>query len=108
MRASLREPLGGKRPKVLDVVGDHSTLLGRGDLKDDSVATSDKVVSLGNGDNVVSSLTQQHSDLRRQLLVNEGLHALSARSPATAAVRPLSYSASFRSICSSISSRYSP
>lgn len=56
MRSSLREPFGGKRPEVLDVVGDHGTFLSYCDLEGDPVVTSDKVVSLGDGDNVVSSL----------------------------------------------------
>jgi hypothetical protein len=56
MRSSLREPFGGKRAEVLDVVGYHRTFLSCCDLEDDPVATSDKVVSLGDGDNVVSTL----------------------------------------------------
>jgi len=70
MRSSLREPFGGKRPEVLDVVGDHSTFLSCRDLEDDSVNTSDKVVALGDSDNVVSSLAQQLSDPWRELFVD--------------------------------------
>ncbi len=52
MRSSLRQPLGGERPEVLDVVGDHGAFRGSCNLQDDPVATSDKVISLGHCDNV--------------------------------------------------------
>ena len=72
------------------------------------IHTPDNVDALGHGDSVIARLAQQRCDLRRELLVQENLHARSACSPAAAAARPRSYSDSLLSISMSISSRYSP
>ena len=108
VRSSLGQPFSCKRPKVLDVVGDHCTVLSRRCSKDNPVAASDQVTPFCHGNDVVAGLAQPGCDQRRQLLVDERLHTSSARRPATAAAWPRSYSASLSSICSSISSRNSP
>src|SRR5712692_2428259 len=108
MHPALRQPLSRERTEVLDVVRDHGPAFAACDLEDDPVGGPHEVLAVGNGVYVVAGLAQQHRDLRRQLLVQDGSHERSACSPASAAARPRSYSASLSSISLSISSRYSP
>jgi len=108
VRSSLREELGGERAEVLDVVGDDGPVFAAGRLEDGAVAAPGEVVAVGDGFDVVPGLAQELGDLRGQLLVQDGLHERRACSPAAAAARPRSYSASLSSISLSISLRCSP
>src|SRR5215468_6010036 len=108
MRPALRQPLSRKRTEVLAVVRDHRPALAARDLEDDPVTAPGQVLAVGNGVHVTAGLAQQDRDLRRQLLVQDGSHERRACSPAAAAARPRSYSASLSPISRSISSRYSP
>src|SRR5215831_5661452 len=108
MYPASRQPLGRQRPEVLDVVRDHGPAFAACHLEDDPVTAPGQVLAVGNGVYVVAGLAQQDSDLRRQLLVQDGPHGRRACSPAAAAARPRSYSASLSSISRSISSWYSP
>ena len=84
MSPSLRKPVCGEGPKVLDVVRDYGAPFAGRDLEDGRVDTSDEIDALGDSDNVISRLAEQHYYLRRELLVQEGLHTRSACSPAAA------------------------
>jgi hypothetical protein len=106
--SAVRQPLGGERPEVLEVVRDHGPALTAGYFEDGAVAAADKILAVGHGVHVVAGLAQQRGYLRGQMLVQECSHERRARSPAAAAARPRSYSASLRSIYLSISSLYSP
>src|SRR6476660_2715079 len=108
MHPALRQPLCPKRTEVHDVIRDHGPAFVTFDLEDDPVAAPSQVLAVGNGVYVVAGLAQQDRDLRRQLLVQDGSHERRACSPAVAAARPRSYSASVSSTSRSISSRYSP
>ena len=108
MNATLREPLSRERSEVPDVVSDHGAVLAARDLKDNQVAASDQVRSIGHRFNVEATPSKENGDLRRQLFVKKALHSPSARLPAATAAMPRSYSASLNSISRSISSVYSP
>src|SRR5262252_272804 len=108
MHPALRQPLSRKRPEILDVVRYYRPAFARCDLEEDPVAAPDQVLAVGNGVHVIAGLAQQNRNLRRQLLIQDGFHERRACSPAAAAARPRSYSASLSSISRSISSRYSP
>ncbi len=106
--SALRQAFGSERAEVLDVVGDDATPLRARNLEEDRVAAPYEPDALGNGDDVMASLTQQRGDPRGKLLAYQCPHARSAFSPAVAAARPRSYSSSLASISVSISWRYSP
>ncbi|MDA8069765.1 MAG: hypothetical protein M0T77_14335 [Actinomycetota bacterium] len=55
---------GGERPEVLDVVGDHRTSLGAGELKDGPVAATDQIFALGHGAHIRPAAAQLRGDLR--------------------------------------------
>ena len=109
MDLPLSEPLSGERTEVLHIVRDDgAALLGR-QLEDVPVCASPhKIGALGDGLDVVALVAEQSGDLGRELLVEKRLHPPSARRPSVMAARPREYSASFASISSSISFRYSP
>src|SRR5713226_9084665 len=108
MHPALRQVLCRKRTEVLDVVRDHGPAFATCDLEDDPVTAPDQVLAVRNRVHVIADLAQQHRDLRRQLLIQDGSHERRACSPASAAASPRSYSASLSSISRSISFRYSP
>ncbi len=105
---ALREPFSGQRTEVLDVIRHDSAALSARDVEDDPVAARNKIIAIRHGLYVVTSFAQQHRYLRRQVFVQEGSHERRACSPAAAAARPRSYSASLSSISLLISSWYSP
>src|SRR5215467_15679183 len=108
MHRAVRQPLCRKCAEVFDVVRYRGPAFAACDLEDDPVAAPSQVLAVGDGVYVIAGLAQLDRDLRRQLLVQEGSHERRACSPAAAAARPRSYSASLSSISRSISSRYSP
>ncbi len=108
VRLTPRQPLSGEGTKVLDVVGDHSAVLSGSGFENLSVAASSEITAVGDRMDVVAAVAEQFRDPRRELLVEEGSHPRSARSPALTASRPRRYSTSLSSISASISSRYSP
>ncbi len=69
MRSAPREPLGCERAEVLDVVGGQRTTFAAGNFENDSVAASDQVVVISDGEHVITGMTQQHGDLWAELLV---------------------------------------
>lgn len=64
MQTTLREPLGGERAKVLDVVRYYgATITGRR-LKDEPVAATYQVVAINDRQHITTSFPQQDRDLR--------------------------------------------
>ena len=108
MYSALSEPLSGKGTEVLHIVRDYGTVFSGRQLEDLAACASHKIGAVGDGLDVVASVPEPSGNLGRELLVEERPHAPSARRPAAMAARPRVYSASFASISSSISLRYSP
>jgi hypothetical protein len=64
-----REPLGCKRAEILDVVCHQRAAFAARGFENDSVAASQDVLPISDGEHVVTGSAQHHADLWGELLV---------------------------------------
>jgi len=83
-----------ERTENLNVVCHDGASLTARPVKHCPIAAPDEIIALGDGIHVVAGLAQQHRDLRRQLLIQDGPHERSACgvSPAGAGSRAVTRS----------------